>query len=195
MTREGVVRALPACSVPDMPDAGFQEVLWPDRRRGPWLVRIEWGVVDGRIECVGLHLQQVPDTPLKAFNTSVLRSIPLGSLVEEARGRHIRSLRKLQALPAPRELRRRAAEQLESFQAGKKGKGGPRLQYGAEHLAQVAEVYLKSANKPTTAVAQHFKVPYSTAAKWVARARRIGVLAPTTKGKAGGSFPPEIEGQ
>jgi transposase len=36
--------------------------------------------------------------------------------------------------------------------------------------------------KPTLAVEEHFVVSKSTAAKWVARCRRLGLLPPTLRG-------------
>lgn len=49
----------------------------------------------------------------------------------------------------------------------------------AEHLEEVARVYRQAWKKgvpPTAAVAEHFNRPHSTAADWVYRARRAGVL-------------------
>lgn len=54
-----------------------------------------------------------------------------------------------------------------------------------EHLEEVARIYRAAWEKglpPTTAVAEHFDRPHSTAADWVLRARRAGVL-----GKADGT--------
>jgi len=49
-----------------------------------------------------------------------------------------------------------------------------------EHYEQVAEVWLaeyrRRGGKPNVAVAAKWSVPYSTAAGWVKRARRLGVL-------------------
>lgn len=55
-----------------------------------------------------------------------------------------------------------------------------------QHLGAVAAVY-RAARKeglgPTTAVSHHFEVPHSTAAKWVALARKQGHLPATVKGR------------
>lgn len=64
---------------------------------------------------------------------------------------------------------------------------GKRHRLTPEHLKAVATVYLqalKNGDGPTRAVANHFGIPHSTAAKWVARARREGDLNPTIKGIA-----------
>lgn len=62
-----------------------------------------------------------------------------------------------------------------------------RRRYPPEHFADVARVYRSNVEggRPTLSVADAFGVGKSTAAKWVARARSLGYLAPTTKGRAG----------
>ncbi|MDP9389118.1 MAG: hypothetical protein M3Q48_14665 [Actinomycetota bacterium] len=56
-----------------------------------------------------------------------------------------------------------------------------------EHFAEVAAVYADAAKsprpRPTEAVKNHFKVSHSTATKWVAQARRLGLLPATTPGR------------
>ena len=57
-----------------------------------------------------------------------------------------------------------------------------------EHFEAVARIYeaalLKPGRKrPTTAVKEHFSVSYSTATKWVGRARDFGFLPTTTPRK------------
>lgn len=54
------------------------------------------------------------------------------------------------------------------------------------HLAQVADVYKRAASDgegPTRAVANHFGVAHSTAAKWAGHARTRGFLAATAPGR------------
>ena len=53
----------------------------------------------------------------------------------------------------------------------------------------MAEVYGNSwldGGNPTQAVAEKFSVATATAAKWVSNARKLGFLAPTRRGVAGG---------
>lgn len=60
--------------------------------------------------------------------------------------------------------------------------------YGSKHFAEVATVYreaLAESNAPTMAVAKHFDTTKSAAAKWVARARAMGLLPPARKGYPG----------
>lgn len=57
-----------------------------------------------------------------------------------------------------------------------------------QHLREVAKVYrraLKDEGTPTKAVAEHFNVSHSTAARWVGTARTEGVLGPAKRGHAG----------
>ena len=54
-----------------------------------------------------------------------------------------------------------------------------------EHYQQVAEVYdeaIDEGDPPTQSVAEAFDVPYTTAARWVRRARALGLLPPPTPG-------------
>lgn len=61
--------------------------------------------------------------------------------------------------------------------------------YGPDHFAAVAETYRASFHAgsaaPTKAVAQAFSVSRSTAAKWVARAREMGLLSAGVAGRPG----------
>lgn len=59
--------------------------------------------------------------------------------------------------------------------------GRKRHRITRKHLEEVASVYLGAANQgnpPTMAVAEHFDVAHSTAAKWVGKARASGILEP-----------------
>jgi hypothetical protein len=54
----------------------------------------------------------------------------------------------------------------------------------APHLRDVAVVYLGAERSPTLAVQDHFgPIGYSTAAHWVAKARRRGFIPPATRGR------------
>src|SRR5207245_2076856 len=68
------------------------------------------------------------------------------------------------------------------------GKGRPR-QYPDDHLVRVASIYRQAweaHRPPTKAVAENLHLSHSAAAKWVAKAREAGLLAPTERGRAGG---------
>ena len=92
-----------------------------------------------------------------------------------------------------------AAEDARAALAGSpppKAKPGRPALYGPAHFVEVAAVYTGAhveGKHPTKAVADHFHVARSTAAKWVARCRspKLGLLGDTVKRKAGGIMPPE----
>ncbi|MDQ1437952.1 MAG: hypothetical protein QOK43_1581 [Acidimicrobiaceae bacterium] len=61
-----------------------------------------------------------------------------------------------------------------------------------EHYRQVAEVYdeaIDAQDPPTQSVAEAFDVPYTTAARWVRRARALGLLPPPRAGLPHGNRP------
>ncbi|WJD99733.1 hypothetical protein [Streptomyces antimycoticus] len=61
--------------------------------------------------------------------------------------------------------------------------GRKRHRLTPQHLEEVAHVYLDAASQgepPTMAVAEHFGVAHSTAAKWVGKARASGMLEPVS---------------
>jgi hypothetical protein len=58
-----------------------------------------------------------------------------------------------------------------------------RRQITPEHLSEVAAIYLEADSRgepPTRAVQAAFDVSHSTAAKWVGKARHVGLLPPAT---------------
>ena len=54
----------------------------------------------------------------------------------------------------------------------------------AEKVALIYRDAADAGKSPVKAVAAHFGIPYSTAGKWVIRARQGGFLAPTRRGLA-----------
>ncbi len=183
------------------PDAPGSEpvLLWPDPRQGPWLLRLMWAPVRGRIECVGMEIRgyretgegwppELPswdeDPPI--LQTSILRDMPLHSIVSD--------------------MRREMAEQSEGFVAWLAAQpefATPEDQEGLRQLtaswreppgsvsglAEVARVYdeaWRAGKPPTKAVAEHFVISDSAAAKRVSRARVAGLLPETTRGRPSG---------
>lgn len=68
--------------------------------------------------------------------------------------------------------------------AGTGRRGRPRT-YGPHHWQRVAGCYRQAVEEgraPVVAIAERWKISRSGADKWVARARREGALAPTSKG-------------
>ncbi len=201
------------------------EILWPDPKSGPYVVRLVVTELNGRLECTTVEMRTLflpsffiepPEPPAgytkttrsKPVTASALRSVPLGKLVNE----YLKELRAAGPSVASRRVvsgtaddHREAADDLagrhteseaEAIQqlASEPRRGG-RKGHGDDHYAAVAEVYATAWTDgvhPTEAVAEHWTVAKTTAAKWVSRARELGFLEPTTKGRPGGI--PYVEG-
>lgn len=184
---------------------------WPDGGKGPYRIEIHLAVVAGRLECVGLligHLggfafgadsqdylgaegfKRVPynahQPPIPA---ALLRDIKLPDLIEEAIGDNPETLEKWsksdphQWLEDYEDMPQKARNSLAAIEARKKPKG--RKGHPPGHWIEVAAVYTKAYKRqqaPTKAVADHFGVSKSTAAKYVAKARHLGLLPETKRG-------------
>jgi hypothetical protein len=182
-----------------------------------WWVILRFGEVAGRIECIGMEVMGNPDRKDQAVITAVaLRRLPFGKLVDRTRREHHEDLQvasgmdpdagswspdvsEEERLRIVAQLRASIRERLDLAErdAATQRKGRPSL-YGPEHYAQVAEVYItswKAGGNPTAEVARHFETTNSSAAKWVARARTMGLLPPTTKGRARGLLLPTSKGR
>jgi hypothetical protein len=167
---------------------------WPDDE-GDLEVTVHLAVVEGRAEPVGLDLRTfrrtgperpsraLPGARMRPITTYDLRGLRLAEIVAEAR-RRVAS-----ALLAPTgdeewDATPWAGGLEEAWTPA--GRGRPPL-YGPEHFREVAEVYRSAfaiGMPPTLAVAKRFTVTKSTAAKWIAKARALGLLPPTTRGRA-----------
>jgi hypothetical protein len=186
---------------------GKHSTPWFDSSGNPWWLTFHWGEVDGRPECVGLDVRGfmerggkttglapggalgvVSGPDLRAVTASLLRDMPLASLVRENK-QAASDLRRWYSTQkkATRRGRQLAFKQAEAFEAPRQRK------YGREHYAKVAEIYATAYGKhqpPTKAVAESPElggpVSRSTAAKWVARAREMHLLGTTSMRKAGG---------
>ncbi len=150
--------------------------------------------VRGRVECVSLCIE--PMGGPEPITSTFLRSLPVASVVDKALGDHLDFLTDVAerggAIGMSEDTRERAAKarrRWERWTASRRG--GPTPKYGPEHFEAIAATYtdaLAARKPPTREVARHFQVSESTAAKWVARARALGLLPKTTKGKAKGVF-------
>jgi len=185
-------------------------VLWPDPLKGPWHIGASFAKVDGRLECVGLDVRSFRARPVVKDGEAVMeyrpplgggqpvpvtanlfRSLPVAFLARTAR-RGLGDLAMSEATQPGRTaderrtLRKVAGQLAES----------PRRILDDAHFARVAEVYQQAWNSgdhaPTKAVADQMKAPSrSAAAKWVARARAMGLLGETQQGKPGAPRPPK----
>lgn len=183
--------------------------LWPDQDRGPWQLGLYWAEVAGRIECVGMELRSVPrvgeeeppgsrwrgtrhrppDVP-EVLTSMVLRDLPIGRIVQGTK--QSQAVFRRWWASREKERRRELVGRAEAWEAGRHA-GGPRG-YGFQHFEEVAAIYRRALEapdpatgtgraKPTAAVAEHFGVSKSAAAKWVARARTMDLLPPARRGQ------------
>lgn len=156
--------------------------IWLDSEGRAWTYTFSWREANGRIECSELNLLAPSDT---AVGAEVLRRFPIGRLIAERRRNQSDLLRMAaEDWAGHREDALHTAKMWEESHAGRSGPKG----YGAEHFAEVASIYRREAmvsNRPTAAVAERFVVSKSAAAKWVARARTMGLLPSARKGKVG----------
>ena len=172
-------------------EEGRRDTLWPDPLHGPWLVEVFFWLIDGRVECIKFTVSPAPGEPNRPVTNSVLRAV--APVIGELRERHKVGLRKLARIGTTPQLRKRAAAELQRFDAPKNGRGGRPPLYGPSHFVEVAEIYGNGGNRPTGAVAEHFNVSSSAAAKWVAKARLLKLLPPASNGRGGGFPLPEDE--
>ncbi len=188
-----------------MTDDGTTTDVWQPDHDGPaWLVTLHWSLISGRYEPVGIELRsftrdederihfgrerlgdrRVPtrDETTGIVTSTLLRSLPIGRYIQ----RGIVGSVQPGGWEGPE-----ADDVRERLEAGRPpGRGGRPAQYSAEHWTEVARVYAKAwahGDPPTKAVAERgpgAPVSKSTAAKWVARCRALGLLPQTSKGRA-----------
>lgn len=125
---------------------------------------------------------------------TMMRELPVTELFESAREALVELLTldvpenvDFSAVPGGEALLERLRQQVEPERASlAKPRGGRDL--GDDHYREVAQVYkaaVAAGDSPTKAVADHFTVSKSSAAKKVARARERDFLPPTSRGRVG----------
>jgi hypothetical protein len=159
--------------------------LWPDESRGPWSITLEFGLVGSRNELIRLEIAAI-DPRNGPLTTSVLRQLPLASLAADVRKKHKAATEDLVDLFGGNLSARDVAEMRRLWEdPHRRGpKGHPPEQYRDVALVY-ADAY-RAGDNPRVAVMNHFEVAKDTAAKWVQRARELGFLGQTVKGRAGG---------
>jgi hypothetical protein len=192
----------------------FSVIRWPDPRRGPWGIRANWVLMNGRPECAGLAIWYGADQDARSpmdylphsrrsvrpITATEFAKLPIATIIAKLRTAardHFRaSEAKLQEIFADRIAAGDVDETLRGILApsdfedhGRAPVGAPR-RYDRSHYVQVARVYLEAwqaGRKPTQAVADHFGVTRSAAAKWVVKARsdELGLLTPAEHGRSG----------
>lgn len=164
-------------------------VAWDDPWGNRWLYAFEWRTVGGRVVSTGLHLWSQDET--QSLTAAVLRRFPIGArmALQRRQSAEVEKLIAATPLSGPvwqRERARRLAL-AKKWEESRAGRSGPK-KLDAHHFLTVAEIYAEAAkrsNKPTQAVADHFVISKSAAAKQVARARGMGLLPKAQKGKPG----------
>lgn len=162
---------------------GAELAPWPDPDKGPWLVGLKWALIDNKVQCVHFEMFST-DNDLPVTGT-VLRTVPIAAVIETALRQKTAMLEAIAASARlPDEIKERARKRLK--QLHKPRKGGRRA-LSPQHWEEVASTYTtahRARENPTKAVAEELNISYSAAAKKVAKCRQLGLLPPTTRGKA-----------
>lgn len=187
--------------------------LWPDEAVGPWLVTVWWRVQHGTATPVGLELtcwqddewdpelktafgmlpEPGADTEFPVIGSQMVKALPIGQILSQSRQALLESLTSDQL---PFGWSEEDRDLFEQEQAELRDEFEPALQAGVRgardlgdaHYAEVASVYagaVREGRPPTAAVAAHFTLSKSAAAKQVARARERNLLPKTTRGRVG----------
>lgn len=145
---------------------------WPDPVKGPWFLRLHWQLIAGRAECVGLTIRSSAPSDERESRSLPKIGIPVTSDV--LRGLTMRVI----------EEDRRDMGHVTGSPAYKARRTPPGT---SERLVEAANVYKRAwlaGDHPTKAVAEHFVISASAAAKVVARAREADLLPATSRGRA-----------
>jgi hypothetical protein len=197
----------------ESPILGSLVTLWPDEKRGPWVVRVTFGVVGGRPGVVGVEqyavdpavigdrafppntVKRLPRRP-RRITTAGLR-LPLAELTAAYLGSERGRRDAMSTVPDsswPMTLEdayNRADSVVEELREASVPKRRGRPPYlDREHFQEVARIYSAALGRgvsPLAAVAEAMHVSTSTASKWATGARRLGLLPPTVPGKATGA--------
>lgn len=172
---------------------------WPDAERGPYSLRLTSALIDGRPQIVGVELwgedpANYPDSDRQALPvpesetgiTSVAIRLPLGELLARVLDDYSHDSGLIGKAASASDRLRASVETNQATVDTAPVRRGRRPLYGVPHFARVARVYtdaMARGKRPTAAVAAWASVNKSTAAKWVARARALGLLPPTSRGR------------
>ena len=167
--------------------------LWPDPKKGPWLLRGTYRSDTLGWRCVSLQVEAVnKKDPAQAVTGDLLRRLKPRELGHELRSKQRASLDYIasHSVSAPSGF----LDEVRTMAAGLAAEptiGRPR-ELSEDFLRAVAEFYVEARatgdDKPTQAVAAEWHKSFSTAARWIGAARKAGILEPTTQGKAGGAL-------
>lgn len=162
----------------DQPESKTVSPIRWRSKYGSYDVTLRFALIEGRWECVGADVRPVGRQP-QVLTAAALHALPLGKLADKRR--------------------KEAGDVTISVVPGRlifsgstvhthisKRRGRP-PKYDRRHWEDVAKTYREAYVKnrtPTRAVARRWDVTESTAAKWVAKCRSLGLLPPTRRGKA-----------
>jgi hypothetical protein len=150
---------------------------WPDPKEGPWVVTLEFAVVDEQVTCVGMSVRG--KDRLGRFMQATNRRLPIADMIDQIRRDPPQELVELVLPGRPFYKMGDLAEHGLDLLASKEPNAH---KYDDAFFQWVAATYLAAPSKPTTHVAQKFNVPVTTAANWVRRARIAGHLPPAPTG-------------
>lgn len=157
-----------------------------------WTIRLDFEEYDGRPACQTLSIGPKASGPLVEPNGDDLRKIPVRRLIRLA----ITSVLHVEPSRASRKGQAQHVGQppsLDDFEAAftavEHGDVAPgrRRELDDDHYRRVAAIYREQepTGKPTQGVARTMLTSVSTAARWVMKARELGYLGPTAKGRPG----------
>jgi hypothetical protein len=167
------------------------------------MIRVDWVIVNDRLECGGLEIRSSRDSKVDAYGklstetwppelpladenpeiltATILRKLPLGAILYDLREAGWERTREWAAGLEADGFK----EMADAFrQKANRDRGARRR--GVPPLPEVAAVYTAAVQRrdnPTEAVRAHWVVSHSAAAKWVMRARKEGHLPPAARRK------------
>jgi hypothetical protein len=142
----------------------------------PYRVELNLAVNEDGVSCEGIQLK-APDGEITARG---IRKVPLGECIELATTAALRPVEHgedsltIQLMGPPGDVTREATL----------ARREPQLRLSDETLQETARIYLAAERNPTAAVRrEHSEGPisYSTAAKWVQRARQLDLIPPANR--------------
>ena len=162
-----------------------RSVAFPDSTIGPWKLEIELGAVSGRVECVGLEVKPLRRPSSEPLTVTTIREMPLHSLMQEQRLESSDDFLKLVGIELPAKVGSLGDAGLGILGIERPRQAG-RPEVALDDIEKAAKVYLAAPTAPRKAVAKELGIGESTAAKWIQRARKLGLISPTTPGKRSG---------
>lgn len=186
---QGTVEFVPFGDELQLPER-FAARLTGDDLPGVASIDVTIAVRDGRAVCDSITINAAPDG---AVTTDALREIPMKALVNKIAIDRAYAMDLppdhwlTNAAPGQRIFMPLSAASEAVQAAAERTLSSRRRRITPEFLAEVAEVYRGALDTgaPTVAVKDHFNVSHSTAARYVDKARKGGLLGGAKQGHAG----------